>query len=59
MLKIQRYAVSYNPSWGKRRVESVHYSKEAAKERANELMDRELGGGNSYACVKVEPCTMI
>ena len=49
MLQLQLWAVT----WAKG-VDSVHYSKQAAKDRAKELEDNQLAGGNPYPCVRVE-----
>jgi hypothetical protein len=49
MLQLQLWAVT----WAKG-VDSVHYSKQAAKDRAKELENNQLAGGNPYPCVRVE-----
>jgi hypothetical protein len=49
MLQLQLWAVT----WAKG-VDSVHYSKQAAKDRAEELENNQLAGGNPYPCVRVE-----
>ena len=49
MITLIQYAVVWSKG-----VDSVHYSKHAAKKRAAELEDYLLSGGYSYPCVRVE-----